>query len=197
MYTAKCSHAGCERKFTKPNKSRAQQALLMHVGRTHNGHIKAPHEENGDDHSGVLVAQSVAVGRSTKVMRRKKIKLSREEARKVAEFINKNKDDFDTKSGCFAAAFECNGLTGRVDNNGPAVVRYFAKAKQLAALNGTGKRKYGKRHQPVETVTHKTINFCSHCGSDLKTQALASVLAERIRAGASIVIDGEKVEYAG
>jgi len=188
MYTTKCDHHGCKRRFTKHNKHKAQSALAMHVGRVHNGRIKVPYEENGG-HTGVLDAQPVV---ADKAVQRKYRKLTQEEVMMVTKFIRKNQDDFASKSACFAAALEAAGLSGLRKNSGSAVIRYFAKANQTG-----GKRKYTRCIKPVEAVTHKTINCCPNCGCNLKAMALGLVMAERILSGAVVTLDGEKVEYAG
>jgi len=197
MYTAQCSHEGCECKFTKTKKVNAQQALRRHIGRVHTESVQKLNGENGK-HVGVLMVdgsvgnQTAILGSRNRLIPVSNLKLSPEEAVSLVEFIRKNKDDFPTKSKCFVAGLEATGLTGRIQVNGSTVDRYFKKAK-------IGKRNYVKRDQSsaVEQVEHKTLNYCSACGHNLKAQALASVLAERILSGASVTIDGKKVEYAG
>ena len=210
MHTEYCTYQGCDRHFTKKNKALAKQAIQMHIDRKHTLRIQTPSgPRNSNGHTGVITASppttttemAVALPTRTRPMRGSAGKggggshLSPQEVMAVVEFIRAHADEFTTKTGCFKAALAASGLTGRIMPSFTTVTRYYGRATR--AEQPRTKRSY-RKHQAAAPapVAQKTINFCSYCGQSIKAQALGSVIAERILAGAVVTIDGEKVEYA-
>jgi len=168
MPTITCTK--CPKTFTHATDMQAQQALRMHIGRTHEQRIM-----NGN----TVQKSSRRVHRSAKLLP--------EQAEKVVAFIHKNKSNFSTKTACLAAALEAAGAKGAITLNSTAVTRYFDKAEALAAqaMNGHApsgkkeKRNYTRKAQPATQHVH--VNFCPNCGCSMQAVATGMAMAAQLK----------------
>lgn len=154
----------CPKTFTHPTKAKAEQALLMHVGRKHRKNIV------NQRHSGVLVQHTNGALVESKTEKRSH--LSREQTESIISFIQQNHTRFGNKTACLNAALEAAGATGKLVATSTAVSRYFKKAEAAPAV----KRQYIKRvKQPVVREVH--VNFCPGCGCNLQAVATGMAMA--------------------
>jgi len=157
MKTVTCTK--CPKKFTKPTRVLAEQALRMHVGRKHDRNIVANHE-----HSGVLRQRSNGV-LAVVGAKHPRSHLQGAEVDTIVSFIRDHRSQYDNKTACFTAALEAAGAVGKITNNSTAVNRYYAKADAAVDGDKPAKRKYTKRTaQP--SVHHIHVKFCPCCGTN-------------------------------
>jgi len=161
MPTATCTK--CPKTFTHPTETRAQQALRMHVGRTHKRNII-------DNHPGVLRQRKngtlVATTRGN---------LLAGEVDKIVAFIQAKRGDFTNRTRCLEAALQATGLNGKIKVNSSSVTRYYQKADHSGSPEVEKvKRKYTKK-QPAPQHIH--VNFCPNCGCNMQAVATGMAMA--------------------
>lgn len=178
MPTAKCTHQGCNAAFTKSSKSRAEQALRMHIGRSHDRNINPPNTMNGHTNGDgrALIIDAEADKKHPRSL------LTNTEVTKIIEFINAHRNEFPTKLGCFREAVKSVGADKRLLITSGAAIRYFQKAEQSASATADTdpapiKRKYTRRQ--AEPVAHEIhVNFCPNCGCNIHAVATGMAMAK-------------------
>lgn len=143
MKTASC--AQCDRKFHKTTQQAANQALRMHVGRTH--------------------AKNIVNGTA---------RLTAKEQNVVMQFIRDRHADYSSRQACFNAAVTAAGLAGKLKQVSCNCNRYFNKAfnKLVASRKpaAVASRKPAAAHKPV--VRQVQVNFCPNCGCNIHSVAV-------------------------
>jgi len=170
MPTVTCTHQGCHAAFTKSSKARAEQALRVHVGRTHKRNINpmnAINTQKTDDGRALLDPSAKRNFRSL---------LTNAEVTQVVEFIRQRRGEFTSKLTCFRAALKSVGHEKSMKVNSGAALRYFQKAAE-----GTNEvqttRKYTRR--TVQPVAHEVrVNYCPNCGCNIHAVATGMVMAK-------------------
>lgn len=203
MHTEKCPWNGCDRSFSKENKTKALQAVAMHVGRTHQLSIKVPSQQPhqrrtlipvaaGNGHTGIIDAVTVSprVGKG-------RAKLSNIEQDALVKFIMENRAKHPHKSACFESALEAVGAKGKLALNSSAIQRYWSKADKLEkTLVSAGvdiadtkktRKPYTKRKHLLEAAVaipanEVKLDFCWKCGTSQSETAEGIVISRMMKA---------------
>lgn len=175
MKTVKCKQ--CPKSFTKASQAKAEQALRMHVGRTHSKNISPPNTHSGILHrrNGNLHAVPVLAGAHGKSHNRSH--LSVDETANLIGFIQKEHKNFPTRQACFDAALAHVGIENKIKNSSGATARYFAKALNGQPPGAPAKRKYTRRAQQVVRQEIQ-VNFCPNCGCNIHAVATGIAMAQ-------------------
>jgi hypothetical protein len=147
----------CDKKFSKTTLQRAEQALRMHVGRSHSGSIARAHPLGLP----APAAEEQPVSGSGR-------RMSPKQASKVIAFIRKHSAKFNNRTDCFRAALR----RAHMMNFGSSyanVERYFDKA-------GIGAD--GNNEPKARAQTHEIrVDFCPACGCNLRAVATGMAMA--------------------
>ena len=164
MKTLTCKQ--CSKQFTHETQAQVDQALRMHVARSHSRTLLSPNERS-----------SKSGNRSA---------LDTEQKDFLLNFIRERHKEFQTKTECFTQALEAAGVPEALKASSTNVQRYFQQAYaqvQSSPAKILKKRPYTRRAalNPAPLTQEVQINFCPQCGCNIHAIARGMVLAGHVK----------------